>query len=265
MLMDRRDETLQRLKPYIARARAFSGWSFTEVASRPLEPGPPWDYEAIARDHARAAKSTLDLGTGGGEVLERIVSGLNRRFTATEEWQVNAPIARRRLAPLGGSVLRCSSLALPFVDSSFDLVLDRHEALEPAEVVRVLRPGGHVITQQVISELWPELTPFFPHRQQFGDHFTEYASAFEAAGLTVQGAPRAPCRLCHTRRRRLHAHDHALDDPGFRSSEGDRRTAGTGRCLWQRRRHRSDRGLLPAHGYAERIMTHSRCWHVTLT
>ncbi len=163
--MNRGEETLNQLQPYIKRARNFSGWSFNDVDKEPLEPGPPWDYEAIAREHARNAQRILDLGTGGGEVLERIVAGLDARAVATEEWAVNAPVARERLAPLGGEVVRCSSLALPFLDASFDLVLDRHEELDPSEIDRVLSPGGCFVTQQVVSDHWPELTEFFPHRQ----------------------------------------------------------------------------------------------------
>ncbi|MGA7669203.1 MAG: methyltransferase domain-containing protein [Nitrolancea sp.] len=186
--MSRREETLNQLQSYIARAPEFSGWSFGDVDATPLEPGPPWDYEAIAQDHARTARRILDLGTGGGEVLERIIGGLDRPFVATEEWYTNAPVARARLAPLGGEVVRCSSLALPFCDASFDLVLDRHEELDPAEVVRVLVPGGRVVTQQVVPEHWPELTEFFPHRQRFPDHFALYAAAFESAGMRVDRA-----------------------------------------------------------------------------
>lgn len=191
--MDRRDETLRRLQPHVTRARAFSGWSFTDVAMRPLEPGPHWDYEGIARQHARRARSILDLGTGGGEVLARITGGLTSQVVATEEWEVNAPVARRRLAPLGVAVVRCSSLQLPFDDESFDLILDRHEALDPDEVVRVLRPGGYVVTQQVEGDTWPELATFFPRKQGFGDHFTAYRTAFAAAGMAVAGVRHRHC------------------------------------------------------------------------
>ena len=38
---------------------------------------------------------------------------------------------------------------MPFEDSRFDVVLNRHELDDPAEVFRVLRPGGVFLTQQV--------------------------------------------------------------------------------------------------------------------
>jgi len=186
--MDRRKATLLGLRPFIARAREFSGWDLDTAEPRPLEPGPPWDYEAIARDHLARAEAVLDLGTGGGEVLARILGGPRRRVVATEEWEINAPLARHRLAPLGVDVVRCSSLELPFPDGAFDLVLDRHEALDPGETVRVLRPGGSVVTQQVDGDNWPELHTFFPNKQDFGDHYAVYRAAFESAGLAVRGA-----------------------------------------------------------------------------
>jgi SAM-dependent methyltransferase len=37
---------------------------------------------------------------------------------------------------------------LPFRDSAFDLVIDRHEVYLSAEVFRILRPGGKFLTQQ---------------------------------------------------------------------------------------------------------------------
>jgi SAM-dependent methyltransferase len=183
--MDRRSEALRSLQPYIQRAQRFSGWSLDDVDVRPLEPGPPWDYEAIAREHASRARALLDLGTGGGEVLSRVASGLPTRITATEPWEVNAPVARQRLAPLGARVVRCSSLYLPFRDASFDLVLDRHEELDPAEVARVLRPGGWVVTQQVGHDDWAELHAFYPSLRGFGDHFRAYTDGLRAAGMAV--------------------------------------------------------------------------------
>ena len=131
---------LVELQPYIEKARTFSGWSFDELDVAHLDGRMPWDYEAIARNAALKAQSIIDLGTGGGERFARIIDGAHARCVATEEWVVNAPVANDRLRPVGAGVVRADSLRLPFADSCVDLVLDRHEALEPAEVARVLRP-----------------------------------------------------------------------------------------------------------------------------
>ena len=183
---ERRAGTLEHLRPYIERAQTFSGWSFDDLRVKHLDPPMPWDYEAIAREHATRSSRVLDFGTGGGEVLSRIASGLAARFIASEEWHVNVPVARARLAPLGIDVLRADSTRPPFRDASFDLVLDRHEALDPAATARLLRPGGTVITQQCGSDDWRELNRFFPHGTDFGDHYRTYAEGFASAGLTIE-------------------------------------------------------------------------------
>jgi SAM-dependent methyltransferase len=185
---DRRSRILAQLQPYIERARAFSGWNFADVNIRHLGPPIPWDYEALARDRARSASHVLDLGTDGGEVLARVVPGIAARIVATEEWHVNAPIAAKRLRPFGTSVLRADSLRLPLRAASFDLVTDRHEALDPAEAARVLAPGGTIITQQCGPDDWPELRRFFSRKTRFEDHFAGYQHGFAAAGLTVETA-----------------------------------------------------------------------------
>lgn len=189
----RRARTLAALEPHIERARSFSGWSFSDVNFRYLDSPAPWDYEALARDYAQRARSLVDLGTGGGEVLSRVISGVGARVIATEEWHVNAPIAAHRLRPLGAQVVRADSLRLPFVSESFDLVLDRHEALTPADAARVVAPGGTIITQQCGPDDWPELGPFL-EKVKFEDHFAAYQQGFAEAGLTVSDA------LWHERR-----------------------------------------------------------------
>lgn len=180
---------LLELQPYIDKARTFSGWTFDELDVVHLDNRMPWDYEAIAREAALSARSIVDLGTGGGERFARIVEGAQGRLVATEEWVVNAPVARDQLGPLGVGVVRADSLRLPFGDAAFDLVLDRHEALEPAEVARVLQPGGRVITQQMGHDVWPELMRFF-RSVEFPDHFLQYQNGFTAAGLQVERAER---------------------------------------------------------------------------
>ena len=71
--------------PFIERARNFSGWNFDDLRVTRVEPSPfpdgrdtPWDYVALAREHAATAGRVIDLGTGGGEVYSRIIDGLPR-------------------------------------------------------------------------------------------------------------------------------------------------------------------------------------------
>jgi SAM-dependent methyltransferase len=178
---------IEHLRPWIERARTFSGWSFAGREVKYLEPGPPWDYEAIVRDHASQATSMIDLGTGGGEFYATVVDGFGGRAVATEEYHVNAPVAHARLAPLGGHVVRASAdHVLPFVESAFDLVINRHEAMNPAEVARIVQPGGAVITQQVAVPNWQEAHHYFGRAGDFPDHQTLYPQGLRDAGFDVE-------------------------------------------------------------------------------
>ncbi len=198
MSADRRTRALEQLQPYIERSRTFSGWSFDDLCAHGVDPEPPWDYVALARERAARARRVVDLGTGGGEVYAQIVAGLPVRFVATEEWHVNAPVARDRLRPLGVSVVRAQSEQqrddrarertgpLPFRSGAFDLVLSRHEGIMPVEVDRILAPGGVFLTQQVAGRQWEELRAFFPRMTVWPDHFTGYRREFEALGYVVE-------------------------------------------------------------------------------
>lgn len=187
-MTDERQQALDQIRPFVDAARGFSGWTFDAVTVRHHDAGPPWDYETLAREAARGARSIADLGTGGGERFAAIIDGVRARAVATEEWHINAPVAHARLRPLGADVVRADSLRLPFAADAFELVLDRHEALEPAEVARVLMPGGTVITQQVGPNEWPELRRFFPEKAVFTDHFNIYQRGFRDAGLVIDDA-----------------------------------------------------------------------------
>lgn len=181
-----REQHLARLRPYVERARLFSGWDPSDLRVRTLDPGPPWDYAALVRRHGPGATSVLDMGTGGGELLADVRRALPRFAVATEPWAVNAPLARRRLAPLGVEVVRSRSQPLPFRDAAFDLVLNRHEELDPADVARVVRRGGWVVTQQVGAHDLQELRRHVPRMTDWGDLRRAYVEGFASAGLRVR-------------------------------------------------------------------------------
>ena len=176
----------EELQPFVDAAQAIEGWQLA-FAPEPLEDGPPWSYEALAAEEIAGASRLLDLGTGGGEVLEPLLAETSCRAVATEQWIVNAPVAAKRLAARA-PVARASSLALPFRPGCFDLVLSRHEEVEPAEIGRVLSPSGRFLTQQVIANVWPELRPLFPDMTRFPDHFTVYQAGLKRAGLAIEEA-----------------------------------------------------------------------------
>jgi SAM-dependent methyltransferase len=127
----------------------LQGWDFNYLNGRIAEAAPEWDYAALAGTIARRSHDILDIDTGGGEFLSSL-SPFPGRATAVEGYVPNLAVARRRLEPLGISVLQADAAShLPFEDGVFDLVLNRHGAIHCAEIHRVLKRGGVFLTQQV--------------------------------------------------------------------------------------------------------------------
>ncbi len=128
-----------------------SGWDFSAIDAA-VDGEPPWSYDALAREALAGAGSALDMGTGGGEVLLTLADVLPADTVATEGWPPNLPVATDALGPHGIDVVAYDAEQdepMPFDDERFDVVLSRHEAYVAAEVLRVLRPGGVFLTQQV--------------------------------------------------------------------------------------------------------------------
>ncbi|HWM52230.1 MAG TPA: class I SAM-dependent methyltransferase [Thermoplasmata archaeon] len=190
-------ESVDRLRPHVERARAFVGWNLDRVSPKQIGPGLPWDYKRRAKELLAGASYALDLGTGGGELLAELCKAYRGRAVASEPWAVNAPIAKRALSHLRIEVVRAHSLQLPFPDGAFDLVLDRHEEMDPSEVHRVLAPGGRVCTQQVGRNEWNELRPFFPRMQDFGPLLDRYTQGFRQAGMIVARAETRDIRVAY--------------------------------------------------------------------
>ena len=156
-----------------AMAAPFSGWDFCWLAGRRVEEEENgWDYEERARTLVQTAASLVDLGTGGGERLSRLGPFPARSF-ATEAYGPNVPTATKRLQPLGVTVVQTHpgihdsrgpqpdgsfpERRLPFPDAHFELVLAHSSAFCPAEVFRVLCPGGILLTAQGAPPLSPTL------------------------------------------------------------------------------------------------------------
>ncbi|MEM9949977.1 MAG: class I SAM-dependent methyltransferase [Chloroflexota bacterium] len=132
-----------------ALSQPFSGWDFSHIHDRWQNDNPPWDYKAIVEEHLSQVDSLLDMGTGGGEFLAGL-KPLPKRTHATEAWQPNIPVAKKRLEPLGITVHGIKEKeTLPFDDDTFDLIINRHEWFDVKDVYRILKPDGLFITQQV--------------------------------------------------------------------------------------------------------------------
>lgn len=177
-----------------------SGWSFADLEGRMSSDTLPWDFAEICAQALARAGSALDMGTGGGETLLElraavVASGRSwpAQMTATEGWAPNVPVAREALAPFGIEVVEFGQpdddpapAPMPFPDGAFDLVLNRHESYHPAEMARVLAPGGTFLTQQVGGDELGELRELLGH-EPTAPHVTYelFRHGLLGAGLTV--------------------------------------------------------------------------------
>jgi SAM-dependent methyltransferase len=135
----------------------FKGWNFSYIVDtgRMVESPLKWNYFDKIKPYIDKTETLLDLGTGGGEVLS-MLKPLPPKTYATESYPPNVQVAREKLLPLGVNVIYVEEAAeppyndsLPFRDSFFDLIINRHEAYSPRELKRVLKRDGVFITQQV--------------------------------------------------------------------------------------------------------------------
>ena len=146
---------------WIHETAAMTGWDFSPLAGRLVADDPPWDFDQVCLDAMAESSSCLDMGTGGGERLIELIDRLSQArppgqpgptITATEGWEPNVPLATSALEDYEVDVARYDSdhhPEMPFDDGAFDLVMNRHESYDIAEVARVLAPGGMFLTQQV--------------------------------------------------------------------------------------------------------------------
>ena len=149
----------------------FSGWDFSFIKDRLVEDPLTWSYPSIVIPLIRKAKSLLDMGTGGGELLFSLAP-LPDKTCATEAYFPNVPIAKERLEPLGVKVVQIEEEAkLPFKDNEFDLVINRHEWYSPEDVYRIIKSEGLFITQQVGDKSDTKLRFLLSGKETTEDHF----------------------------------------------------------------------------------------------
>ena len=142
-------------------------WGAGFLPGRFVSTAPSWDYAALARPLLERAGTALDMGTGEGGVLAALAP-LPVLTVAYEEWWPTVPAAKATLRPLGvrlvvargsrenapvpGAIDPVERPTLPFADHVFDLVLNRHEAFDPRDLHRIVRPDGRFLTEQVGSD-----------------------------------------------------------------------------------------------------------------
>lgn len=173
----------------------IKGWDFSHIHGRYEEENDlPWDYEKIVRSYLTDKRQLMDYDTGGAEFLLSL--GHPYAMTsATEGYPPNVALCKERLLPLGVNFKECSDcMNIPFDDSSFDLMINRHGDFDPAELYRLLKNDGIYVTQQVGGEndrdlvelVLPGTPKPFPHL-----NLPTQRACFEKAGFRILRAEEA--------------------------------------------------------------------------
>lgn len=176
------------------------GWDFSHIHDRyEEEEDLPWDYKKIIDEYRTDDMRLLDFDTGGGEFLLSLGHPYENT-AATEGYPPNIELCRETLLPLGIDFKPCDDAAnIPFPDSSFDMMINRHGSFDPKEAYRLLKPGGLFITQQVGArndrELVEIVLPDTP--RPFPDlELPVQKEKFEEAGFEVIRAEEAFRPIC---------------------------------------------------------------------
>jgi SAM-dependent methyltransferase len=183
-----------------AGAVDVAGWDFSWLDGRATEERPPWGYQKLMGEKVGQAALTLDIQTGGGEVLAGVPQRASRAMVATESWPPNIKRAQENLRGKGVVVVADEDRPpLPFADGTFDLVTSRHPVVAHwDEIARVLAPGGTYFSQQVGPDSGYEICDFFLGSRPLGQSGREPERAraeAEKAGLEVVDLRTAELRM----------------------------------------------------------------------
>lgn len=171
------------------RVAHIKGWDFSHIEGR-YEEGRdiPWEYKDVVQRYLKRDSKLLDIDTGGGEFLLSL-NHPYRNTSATEGYPPNVALCREVLQPLGIDFREADDVRhLPFEDQSFDIVINRHGDFDIPELLRILKPHGVFVTQQVGAKNDRELVDLLlpgteiPYPEQFLQKASE---RFSAAGFEI--------------------------------------------------------------------------------
>ena len=168
----------------------FQGWDFSYLEGRWQKDSPDFKYQQQAADLLQQdIESALDMGTGGGEFLLKLKS-FPPKMKATESWPPNVSVAQERLKDVGVEVVGVDQEdLLPFADQEFEVIINRQDAYQASEVMRVLKDGGKFFSQQVPADNLFDLAAEFGIEKQVDEWNLDLAKEqFVKLGADVKQA-----------------------------------------------------------------------------
>jgi SAM-dependent methyltransferase len=182
--------TAEELEQLLKTVGERDGWDFSRV--RDQRDPVPWDYRTVVRQYLRPTDHVLDVGTGGGEnflvLAPHFGTGVgvdaDPAMIAAQRNQQKQHVDHVHFTVMAAEQLQVA-------DESFDVVLNRHSVVQVSEVVRVLKPGGYFIHQNVGQRNTANFFAAFGWSQQhFGDDLwptvAQLAHDFGAADCQIR-------------------------------------------------------------------------------
>jgi len=144
------DYTYQELKQIADTVDDRRGWDFSRMQT---ERDPvPWDYLEIVPRYLKPSDAVLDIGTGGGEKFLTFADSFARGVGIDPDPDMIQAARENGATQSNVTFVEMGAEVLGFPDATFDVVLTRHAPFVVPEVVRVLKPGGSFVCQQVGAE-----------------------------------------------------------------------------------------------------------------
>lgn len=184
--------TLDELRRIAAEVAPRRGWDFSQM--RDDRDPVPWEYDEVVRRFLHPDDRALDVGTGGGERFLTLAPsfgsgiGVDADPAMIEAARENTPVSLAEKV----TFIEGRAEALPMADTSCDVVLNRHAVVAVAEIVRVLRPGGCFVTQQVGAQNTFNITTLFGCGPSMGgqriapeQEIPALADAFQQRGCAI--------------------------------------------------------------------------------
>ena len=169
-------------------------WSFDEYGIHE-ECLTDWDLYGLLRSFAAPDSRILDLGTAGGEKILEFFPDC-AEILGTDYSPAMVETARANLAKSGRKNISfkvMDNLNMDVPDEHFDIVVARHTCTDPVQILKCMRPGGHLLIRGVDKHDCWNLKLIFGGGQGYNDEvpvsITDYENVLNAGFADVELVP----------------------------------------------------------------------------